>query len=482
MNVTVTEPMPDLHKAPRRRSQADARAIQVERTPPHSVEGEQGVLGCVLLSPNDCMGKCIEKFPAGPSVFYDLKHQVIYERMLEMFEKKEAIDVITLHQRLKDRNQLEAVGGLDYLAPLPDKVASSANLEFYTQIVLDKFTLRQVIWTCTETVARVYENTGDIGVLIDEFERDALSLRQAVSEGEQSPSKTLVHEAISEFEAMRQRQGALAGLSTGFPDLDKITWGLQSPDMIVIAARPSIGKTSLAMNIADYVAVELKQPVGVFSLEMSKKQLMMRMMCSRARVNMRNFREGHFSERDFPKIADAAGKLAAAPLHINDKGGINILELRAKARRMQQEHGIKLFAVDYLQLLHGYSRKSEMNRQQEIAEVSNGVKEMAKELNVPVIVLAQLSRELDKRKSSIPLMSDLKESGAIEQDADFVGLLYKPKDDDDDTTTTDQDAVAVNMAVAKQRSGPTGIVHFSFLKSFTRFELAAKIHPDDIPQ
>jgi replicative DNA helicase len=248
--------------------------------------------------------------------------------------------------------------------------------------------------------------------------------------------------------------------------------------MIVVAARPSMGKTSLAMNIAEHVAVEEKLPVGVFSLEMTSESLVMRMLCSRARVNLRNVREGFLAERDFAPLTNAAGRLASAPLFIDDSSGLSILQLRAKARRMSQQYGIKLFVIDYLQLLHSTARRAE-NRQQEIADISNGIKSLAKELNVPVIVLSQLNRELEKDK-------DLRESGAIEQDADVVGLLYKPvrgKNDggEDDDSGPEQDALAVNLLIAKQRNGPTGDVHLTFLKSYTRFESAAKVSDEDVP-
>jgi replicative DNA helicase len=251
--------------------------------------------------------------------------------------------------------------------------------------------------------------------------------------------------------------------------------------MIVIAARPSMGKTSLAMNIAEHVAVDLKLPVGVFSLEMTSESLVLRMLCSRSRVNLRNVREGFLAERDFPKLTGAAGTLASAPLFIDDSGGLSILQLRAKARRMSQQYGIKLFVIDYLQLLHSTSRRAE-NRQQEIADISNGIKALAKELNVPVIVLSQLNRELEREKNRKPRMSDLRESGAIEQDADLVGLLYKPNADDEEAAAaTEEDAVPVNLLIAKQRNGPTGDVHLTFLKPFTRFESAAKVGDEDMP-
>jgi replicative DNA helicase len=249
--------------------------------------------------------------------------------------------------------------------------------------------------------------------------------------------------------------------------------------MVVIAARPSMGKTSLAMNIAEHVALEQKLPVGVFSLEMSAESLVLRMLCSRSRVNLRSIREGFLAERDFPKLTGSAGKLAGSPLFIDDTPGLSILQLRAKARRMHSQHDIKLFVIDYLQLLHSTSRRAD-NRQQEIADISNGVKALAKELNVPVIVLAQLNRELEKDKNRKPRLSDLRESGAIEQDADLVGLLYKPNSDDEENEQ-EQDSLKINLLIAKQRNGPTGDVNLTFLKSYTRFESAAKVSAEDVP-
>ena len=272
----------------------------------------------------------------------------------------------------------------------------------------------------------------------------------------------------------------LTGVGTGFIDFDKMTTGLHGGEMIVVAARPSMGKTSLAMNIAEYAAIEQKLPVGVFSLEMTSESLVMRMLCSQARVNLRNVREGFLAERDFPKLTGAAGKLAGAPLFIDDSSGLSILQLRAKARRMWQQYGIKLFVIDYVQLLHSTARRAE-NRQQEIADISNGIKSLAKELDVPVIVLSQLNRELEKDKDRKPRLSDLRESGAIEQDADLVCLLYKPSRGDDEGAGEEQDALPVNLLIAKQRNGPTGDVHLTFLKAYTRFESAAKVSDDDVP-
>ena len=445
---------------------------------------ERGVLGCVMLSPNDCMGQCIESLKMGTEVFYDLRHQTIFSELAEMYDKKLAIDVITLQQRLKDKQLLEQVGGLAYLASLPDAVPSAANLSYYLDIVKEKYFLRKMIHTCTDVVGKVYDYEGEVDALMDEVERDILRISESRVQQHSNNIKELVKRAINQIEDFHQRQGMLTGVGTGFTDLDKMTSGLHPGEMIVIAARPSMGKTSLAMNIAEHVAIDQKLPVGVFSLEMTSESLVLRMLCSRSRVNLRNVRDGFLAERDFPKLTGAAGKLANAPLFIDDSSGLSILQLRAKARRMAQQYGIKLFVIDYLQLLHSTARRAE-NRQQEIADISNGVKSLAKELNVPVIVLSQLNRELEREKNRKPRMSDLRESGAIEQDADLVGLLYKPSAGDDDESTggggEEQDAVPVNLLIAKQRNGPTGDVNLTFLKSFTRFENAAKVSDDDVP-
>jgi replicative DNA helicase len=260
-----------------------------------------------------------------------------------------------------------------------------------------------------------------------------------------------------------------------------MTDGLHGSEMIVIAARPSMGKTSLAMNIVEHVAIEEKLPVGVFSLEMSAESLVLRMMCSLARVNLRTIRDGFMSEADFPKLLNAAGKLSTSKLYIDDTAGLSILQLRARARRLSQQHGIKLFVIDYLQLLHSTGRRSQDNRQQEIADISSGIKALAKELKVPVIVLSQLNRELERDKSRKPRLSDLRESGAIEQDADLVGLLYKPNAGDDEDAPEEGDGVPVNLLIAKQRNGPTGDVNLTFLKPYTRFESAAKVSDEDMP-
>jgi replicative DNA helicase len=473
---------PDLKKTKRQKSSAHEARASVDRLPPHSPEMERGVLGCILIAPNECMGECIEKLKDnGKDAFYDLRHQTIYEALTIMFDTREAIDIITLQQRLKDKGLLDQIGGIPYLSQLQDSVPSAANLSYYLDSVREKFLLRKMISVCTEVVGRVYDYEGEVDMLLDEVERDVLRISESRVQGGVLTTKDLVGKAIGTIENFFSRKGTLTGVGTGFPDLDRMTDGLHPAEMIVIAARPSMGKTSLAMNIAEHVAIEQKLPVAVFSLEMSAESLVLRMMCSLARVNLRSIRDGFMSESDFPKLTSAAGKLANSKLFIDDSAGLSILQLRARARRLSQQHDIKLFVIDYLQLLHSTGRRSQDNRQQEIADISSGIKALAKELKVPVIVLSQLNRELEKDKSRKPRMSDLRESGAIEQDADLVGLLYKPNASDEEDAPEEGDGVPVNLLIAKQRNGPTGDVNLTFLKPYTRFESAAKVADEDMP-
>jgi replicative DNA helicase len=491
----------DLKKARRRKNVSAPDPVKLDRLPPHSPEAEQGVLGCVLLSPNDCMGECIQKLKGGEDssdkrkfkedeifkdngyvYFYDLRHQTIYGTLAAMYDKREPIDVITLQQRLKDKQLLEQVGGIAYLSQLQDAVPSAANLSYYIEIIREKYLLRKMIQTCTEVVGRVYDYEGDVDALMDEVERDVLRISESRSQSDALTTKELVDRAVDTIENFFNRKGTITGLATGYADLDRMTDGLHGSEMIVIAARPSMGKTSLAMNIVENVVLEQQLPVAVFSLEMSAEALVMRMMCSIARVNLRSIREGFMSESDFPKLTNAAGKLANSKLFIDDSAGLSILQLRARARRLHQMHDIKLFVVDYLQLLHSTARRSQENRQQEISDISSGIKALAKELKAPVLVLSQLNREMERDKSRKPRLSDLRESGAIEQDADLVGLLYKPSaGEDDDGNMEEADGAPVNLLIAKQRNGPTGDVNLTFLKAYTRFESAAKVSDEDVP-
>lgn len=470
----------DLKRSRRRRVPA-MDMNKIDRLPPHAIQAEQGVIGCCLWDPTICVPECITKFQDS-EVFYDLRHNTIWFTMIELMEKDGTFDLITLQQKLKDRNMLDQIGGITYLSSLQDAVPSAANLSFYVEIVLEKHTLRKMIRTCSDIVARAYENEGDVHELVDQAETCIMQISEGRVSTDMVLVRDLVKKAISTIEDCHARQGALTGIATGFPDFDKMTGGLQNGEMIVIAARPSMGKTSLAFNIAEHVAIEEKLPVGAFSLEMKAEALILRMLCSRARVNLRNVREGFLAERDFPKLTGAAGKISTCALYIDDSAGLSILQLRAKARRMHQQHGIKLLVIDYLQLLHSTSPRAKENRQQEIADISSGIKALAKELDIPVIVLAQLNRELERDKTRKPRLSDLRESGSIEQDADLVGLLYKShKGEDEEDPGQPSDVRFINLLIAKQRNGPTGDINLTFLSDITRFESAAKIVDEDLP-
>jgi replicative DNA helicase len=456
----------------------------LDRLPPHSLEAEQGVLGCILLSPNDTIPVCIEKTRGDSRVFYDLRHRRLFEVLTSMFDQNEPIDLITLQQRLKDNNMLESVGGLAYILSLPDAVPSAANIKYYLDIVREKYLLRRTIQTCNEAISRVYEFEGDVDALLDEVEKEFLNINQERIETGIIPIKKLVEDAISQIYACYNRRGTINGIPTGFTEFDNLTNGLKPGQMIVIAARPGIGKTSFAMNIAENVVLNSKIPTGVFSLEMNSDALIMRMLCSQSRLSMQSIKRGFITPEVLQRLSEKSRQLSSAPLYIDDTPGLSILQLRTRARRMFQQYAIKLFVIDYLQLLHSTSRRVE-NRQQEIADISNGIKALSKELNVPIIVLSQLNREVEREKNRKPRLSDLRESGAIEQDADIVALLYKPgKDEDEEQTSTKEDLgepVPMSLLIAKQRNGPTGEVQLLFHRAYTRFDNVSKINIEDAP-
>lgn len=474
---------PDL-KNTRRRRAAHADVSKVDRLPPHNGECEQGILGCILLSPNECLGQCVEKLGETGECFYDLRHQTIYEECVRMFDQRVPIDIISLQQRLKDRQLLDQIGGIPYLNALEDAVPSAANLSYYLTIVSEKHILRSLIHTCTDTVGRIYDHTGTVDELVDEVERDVFRITERRVQSGSSPIGDSVQGAIETIESYSNGRGAPGAILTGFPDLDRmLLGGLKQSEMVVLAARPSMGKTSLLMNIFENIAITNRIPVGVFSLEMTKEALTLRMVCSRARVSLRNMTDGFLSDADFPRLTSAAGAIRSSPIIIDDTPAISVLQLRSKARRMVQQHGIRVVGIDYLQLLQSLSKRAKENRQVEISEISGGIKALGKELGVPVIVLAQLNRDIEREKNRKPRLSDLRESGSIEQDADVVGLLYKPKfeDEEDQPREEDADGIPVNLLIAKQRNGPTGDIHMTFLKPYTRFESAARVSDDDIP-
>lgn len=436
----------------------------LDRLPPHSVESEQATIGCVLISPNDCMTECCEKLGSDIEAFYELRHQIIFAELLKMFEEQVSIDIITLQQRLKDSQLLEQIGGIEYLFYLRDRVPSAANLSYYLEFVMDKHTLRKVMHTCTSVIRRVYEYEGEVSQLLDETERDILSIRNFRAKSPEVSVRELVNRAVVAIEALWERGGAIAGLSTGLSDLDRLTDGLQPGQMIVVAGYPGSGKTALAMNVAEHVSLVAKQAVGVYSLEMPAEALVTRFMFSNARINGHAVKRGNLSQGDMSKLTTASVRIAGAPIHFDDSSELSILNLRASVRRMHQKHGIKLLVVDYIQLLNavGGARKVE-SRQQEVTDISRGIKAISRELNIPVLALSQLNDD-----------GRLRESRAIGQDADGIWILKK------DENANSEGAVILD--VVKNRNGPTGPVWLTFLKPFTRFENAARVADEDVPR
>lgn len=460
-----------------------ATAMALDRLPPFSNEAECGVIGSMLVDPS-VIGTVVEMFKQSGENFYDLRHQEIFTTIVELWDERDPVDLISVYERLKTWGKAEQAGGMQYLSSLMDSVASAANVEYYADIVREKYLLRRMIRVCTDTVSQLYDYEGDVAKILDECEKNVLRVNEDRINTSTPAIKQLVANVISQIEAALKVTNGIVGLATGFSDFDKLTRGLRPGTMNTIAARPSLGKTSLALNIADYVAIESRLPVGIISLEMSAASLTSRMIFSRARVNSNSYMDGFNQDRAFPKMTSAAGKVAASPIYIDDTAGQSILQVRAKARRWWQQYGIKLLLIDYLQLMNALgTRKKHDNRQQEVTDISNGVKQLAKELNIPVIVLSQLNREFEREKNRTPRLSDLRESGSIEQDSDLVGFLYKPaNDDEDDPLPSQEEAIPVNLLIAKQRDGPTGSVPLTFMKSWTRFESAARVSDEDIPQ
>src|SRR5437867_938887 len=431
-------------------------AQDIHRSPPNSVEAEQGVLGSMLISPRDTIAECVEKI--NEEYFYVPAHQTIYTVLVELWNAGQAIDLITFTQVLRDRNLLESLGGAAFVTGLFTFVPTAANVQYYIDIVRDKYILREIIAAATESVRRAYEEQDEVNNLLDEVEQRIFAVGEDRFKGQMLTMKDQVMEAIESIEKLYERKGGITGISTGFVEFDRMTSGMHGAEMIVIAARPSMGKTALVMNIAEHVAVQEKLSVGVFSLEMSSQQLVQRLLCSRARVNLQKVRDGFLAERDFPSLTAAASKLAEAKIFIDDSAGLSILELRAKARRLKAQQDVQLIIVDYLQLLRSTSRRAQDNRQ----------------LKIPIIVVAQLNRQPEARSGGKPRLSDLRESGSIEQDADLVGLLVRPEIYEEDEEARAEKAGEAELIIAKQRNGPVGEIPLTFLKEYTRFETRAR--------
>ncbi len=421
----------------------------------------------MLIAPQEVMDDCAQRITA--EAFYEPRNEMIFALLIELWDKQQPVDLVILTQILRDRKQLEAVGGAAYVTSLIDVTPTAANARYYLDIVKEKYTLRRIIATCTLCASRAYDDNGEVNMLLDDVEKEVLAINE--DRVKEIPNmKEHVVQAIETIEQLYERRGAITGLPTGFSELDKMTSGLHGAEMFVIAARPSMGKTALAMNIAEHVAVVAKHPVAIFSLEMSSQQLVQRLLGSMARVNLKKIRDGFLSERDFPNLTSAASKLADSNIFIDDTSGLSILELRAKARRLKQKHNIALIVIDYLQLLRSPSRRAQDNRQIEIAEISSGLKALSKELDIPIIVLAQLNRNPEARAGGKPRLSDLRESGSIEQDADLVGLLVRAEyyaEGEEEKEETRGEAI---LDIVKQRNGPVDEVKLTFLKEFTRFE------------
>lgn len=473
MNPTIpphqyqpNSPQPDLH--------AHARShghTQLHRLPPHSTEAEQAVLGCLLLDPAEGINLFLERIGHRPDAFYDIRHRTIFETILEMSRKGEPIDVVTLSNRLNNTSRLQSVGGQPYIAQLPDTAPAPASLYYYLDILRDFYLRRRLLHVCTTATEWAFDHSIDVPELLDRTEQQVFQVNSERLDTPQSVAK-LADKAVSRAEFLYEHGGDPTGILTGFADFDRLTGGLHGGEMIVIAARPSVGKTALAMNIAEHVTLNSSLPTAVFSLEMSAESLVMRLLCSRAGVNLALLRDRIMTRADLERMRDTSDAVAKAPLYIDDTPGLSALELKARARRLRQRHRIALIIVDYLQLCHPNQPRKE-NRQQEIAEVSHALKDLARELNVPVIVLSQLNREVEKsEKPRKPQLSDLRESGAIEQDADIVGLLYKWKDPDRISAPVKDkpDIEIVHLLIAKHRNGPTGDILLTFHKGFTRFQ------------
>jgi replicative DNA helicase len=440
------------------------KEVLSSKIPPQSLETEMAVLGAMLLD-REAVDSAVEILAADD--FYKEAHSKIFQAIINLYDRNEPADLVTLTEELKKREWLEDVGGAVYLTSLMDSVPSSANLEFYAKIVKEKALLRQLIAVSTGIVSDSFNEPEQVNEFLDEAERAIFNITQGNFQEDFIRIKNLIHSSIETAEEMYKNKKLVTGVPTGFLDFDEKTSGLQKGELIIVAGRPSTGKTSFALNLAANAAIKEKIPVGIFSLEMSKEQLVQRLLCSEGKVNLHKLRTGWLSESAFSRLAMGAGSLSEAPIFIDDSVNISVLELRAKARRLQSKENIKLILIDYLQLMQGRSRVE--SRQQEISEISRSLKGLAKELNVPVVAISQLSREVEKRGDDArPKLSDLRESGAIEQDADLVAFIYRKLKIRE--LDSDEESRSAEIIIGKQRNGPIGTVKVAFLPEYTAFE------------
>ncbi|MBU0681182.1 MAG: replicative DNA helicase [Proteobacteria bacterium] len=437
------------------------------RMPPQNKEAEQCVLGAVLQQ-KGMMAKAVDLIT--PDDFYLDKHKAIFKAMVTLFDRNEPQDMVTVINHLTSTNSLEGSGGPAYIATLTDTVPLASNIVHYAKIVREKSILRQLISTTTSIASRCYDEQDEIDRLLDDVETTVFEISSSKSGSKFEPLNVIMKGTFDKVTELAERKELITGVPSGYDVFDRMTAGLQPSDLIILAGRPSMGKTALAMNMAQNAAMQFDVPVAVFSLEMSKHQLAMRLLCSVSRVDSNEIRTGHIKEQDWPKLTRAAGELSKSPIFIDDTAAISVLEMRAKARRLKMEHNIGLVVVDYLQLMKGRGD----SREQEISEISRSLKAMAKELEIPVIALSQLNRSLESRPNKRPQLSDLRESGAIEQDADVICFIYR-----DEVYNKSEDNPKKGLAeliIGKQRNGPTGTVELAFIGRYTTFENLAYHH------
>jgi len=443
--------------------------LLAQRLPPQNLEAETSVLGAVLLE-NEALNRVLEILKEDD--FYRNAHRRIFSAILHLYEHSEPVDLITLSEVLKTRGELDDVGGVEYLNSLVNGVPTAANISYYAKIIKEKALLRKLINRTTEIVSQSYSISGDVDEFIDQAERTIFEISEDRVRPSFYPIKDLIKSSFKTIERLYEKRQLITGVPTGFQRLDELTSGLQPSDLIIIAGRPSMGKTALALNIAQNASVQASIPAAIFSLEMSKEQLALRMLCSEAKVDAHRLRGGFLSESDWPKLTRAAGSLSEAPLFIDDTPGLSALEMRAKTRRLKIEHNLGLVIVDYLQLMRGRARAD--SREQEISDISRSLKALAKELSIPVIALSQLNRRVEERGDKRPQLSDLRESGAIEQDADVILFLYR----EEVYNKSEENRGKAELIIGKQRNGPTDKVDLAFLDKYTRFENLSGLKED----
>ncbi|MHB8908839.1 MAG: replicative DNA helicase [Syntrophales bacterium] len=438
------------------------------KVPPQNIEAEQSVLGGILLD-NLALNTVLELLET--SDFYSEAHRKIFSSIIDLSDRNEPCDLITLSNILKDQKRIEQVGGTAYLASLVDNVSSAVNIGYYAKIIKEKSILRRLIGTATEILNKTYDSTMDVDSVLDEAEHAIFEISENKVRPSFYPMRDIIKDSFKAIERLYANKELVTGVSTGFDKIDDMTSGLQRSDLIIIAGRPSMGKTAFALNIAQHAALELGIPVAVFSLEMSKEQLATRMLAAEARVDSQRLRKGFLGETDWPKLTTAAGRLSEAPIYIDDTPAITVIEMKAKSRRLKAEAGLGLIVLDYLQLMRGSMYKD--SREQEISEISRSLKGLAKELSVPVIALSQLNRKVEDRTSRRPQMADLRESGAIEQDADVIAFIYR--DEVYNRSDDNPEKGIAEIIIGKQRNGPTGTIKLAFQEKYTRFENLARV-------